>query len=119
MKLKTMKLNPEIYRKAARLAWESSRKLYEWDHYNGYCCNAIEVSLGVWTPPKLLGSYLGRFERTFYPKKNEVDTEIWKQIDSCGYWGYVTKKNAEERVLALLLLAEMVESENEENPKLN
>jgi len=85
-----------VYRKAAEVISEK-----EIDYYGyGYgCCAAIRKAIG------LLGIWcdaIYRFEYFLYPIGN---------VKSVYWFGSFTKRNREARVFALLLMAEIAESE--------
>ena len=97
-----MKLNSKIYRKAAEIAAANQ--------FDAYCCNAIYEA--VHDANECNHNYITRFERLFHPKRKEVTTETWEDLDIFGYWGKSNRETTKYRVLALLLLAEMVETKN-------
>jgi hypothetical protein len=104
-----MKLNPKIYREAAKIADKCGMRANAEDIFNAYCCNAIYAAGDSIEQDanECYPDYVATFKEFFHPKRKEVTAETWGDLGIYGYWGKANKETAEYRVLALLLLAEM------------
>lgn len=110
-----MKLNPKVYREAAKIAAKCGLMTDTVDQYDAYCCNAIyeAVDLIEHDANECCPDYVATFKEFFHPKRKEVTAKTWEDLDTYGYWGKANKETTEYRVLALLLLAEMTEDTEE------